>query len=397
MASDADDERSGRVEPPVEVLVVSPPTALWGAQLRLLDYAPALASNGIRLTLGSPPEGDFYDAWVHAGLAYRPIPVPFVIGIRDPETGRRPDLRTLFGTASGVVRGTIGVGRIAADYDVVWSFNLRTHVGVASACRLRRTPVAIEVVDIVRPGSGRRLLQLAGALADATIVNSEATGATLDGRAKHLHVIHPGVDTARFQPAAPDPDVRAELASPGGITVGIVGRIDPMKGIHVLVEAMGLVARDHDVKLVVVGDIGVRPDAYARDLRERATRELGDRVRFVGRRDDMPQVFHALDILVNASDSEPFGRSVLEAQSAGVPVIVNDSGGPREFVTDGRTGLVVEHGDPVDLSRAIAALSVDEDLRSSLGRAGREQAVERFDISTRYARVIQVIRQIATS
>lgn len=397
MVADAPGASAAPAHPPIEVLVVSPPSALWGAQLRLLDYAPELASRGLRLTLGSPPEGDLYAAWVEAGLPHRSLQVPFVIGIRDPDSDKRPGIGTLAQTAVGVARGAVSVFTAAADYDAVWSFSLRTHLGVAAACRVRRTPVIIEVVDIVRPGIGRRLLQLAAVLADATIVNSEATAAPLEGRARKLRVIHPGVDVDRFRPGEPDAAVRAELAGPGGITVGIVGRIDPMKGIHVLVEAMAEVGSQHDVTLVVVGDVGVGPDTYASGVQARARALLGDRVRFAGRRADVAEVLRALDILVNASDAEPFGRSVLEAQASGVAVVVNDSGGTTEFVTHRQTGLVVEQDDPVALARAISELCADHELRRRLAEAGREQAVQRYDIRDRYSSVGQLVREVVAS
>ena len=78
-----------------------------------------------------------------------------------------------------------------------------------------------------------------------------------------------------------------------------------------------------------------------------ATTLLGDRARFVGPVDDVPGVLRSLDVLVNASASEPFGLSVLEAQASGVPVIGTDAGGIPEFVTDGETGLLVAPGGPM--------------------------------------------------
>lgn len=380
---------------PVNALVVSPPSPVWGAQLRLLDYAPALAGRGVTLTLGSPPAGDFHAAWVDAGLPHREIDVPFVEGIRDPETGRRPGAAVLADTAAGVGRGVLGVIGAANDFDVVWSFALRAHAGVALASRLRRVPLVLEVVDIVRPGLGRRILQLAAAMADATIVNSHATAEALGGRARRLHVIHPGVDPDRFRPGAPDPDVRDSLAVPGGMLVGVVGRLDPMKGIHTIVDAIDRMQDDHDVRLVVVGDVGVRPDAYARDLRDRATELMGDRVRFTGRRNDIPDVLRALDVLVNASAAEPFGRSVLEAQACGVPVVVGNSGGPPEFVVDHETGMVVEPSDPQALADALDQLAADDELRRRLGEAARRHAEQDFDIETRYDRVAEVLREVA--
>jgi len=379
----------------VDVLVISPPTSVWGAQLRLLDYAPALAERGVRLTLGSLPDGALYETWVDRDHPYRAVSVPFLEGFRDEVTGRRLSPRQLLVTATRVARGATALWRAAGDFDAIWSFALRTHPLAVAAARMRRVPVAIEIVDIVRPGGGRRLLQRCAASADLTIVNSEATGATLEGRGRNVEVIRPGVDTHRFRPGPPPAGVREQLAEGGGVLVGIAGRIDPMKGIDVLVDAMALVPTDLDVRLVVVGDVGVATSGYARQLEARAGELLGSRARFVGRRDDMPDVLRAIDILVNCSPAEPFGRSVLEAQATGLAVIGTRQGGIPEFVADGETGLLVEPGDVTQLAAAIADLAAHRCVRERLGTAARTQAVECFDIKGRYDVVADVIGRVA--
>ncbi|CAN5621187.1 hypothetical protein BH18ACT1_BH18ACT1_02380 [soil metagenome] len=106
----------------------------------------------------------------------------------------------------------------------------------------------------------------------------------------------------------------------------------------------------------------------------------------------MPEVLRALDVLVNASRAEPFGRSVLEAQASGVPVVATDAGGIPEFVSDGVTGLLVPPGDEPALAAAIDRLLEDEELRARLAAAGRAQAEERFALETRYDLVAGVFR-----
>lgn len=379
----------------VDVLVISPPTSVWGAQLRLLDYAPALADRGVRLTLGSLAEGALYEAWVASDLPHREVAIPFLAGFRDEESDRRLSPRQLIITGARVAKGATALLRAAGDFDAIWSFSLRTHPLAVAAARMRRVPVAIEIVDIVRPGFGRRLLQRCAASADLTIVNSEATGATLQGKGRNVEVIHPGVDTHRFRPGPPPAGVRGQLADDGGVLVGIAGRIDPMKGIDLLVEAIALVPGDLDVRLVVVGDVGVATSGYARELEARAAELLGSRARFVGRRDDVADVLRAIDILVNCSPAEPFGRSVLEAQATGLPVIGMRQGGVPEFVTDGETGLLVEPGDVTRLAAAITELAAHRCVRERLGGAARAQAVERFDVWSRYDVVADVIGRVA--
>jgi glycosyltransferase involved in cell wall biosynthesis len=158
---------------------------------------------------------------------------------------------------------------------------------------------------------------------------------------------------------------------------------------------MALVPGDLDVRLVVVGDVGVATSGYARELEARAGELLGSRARFVGRRDDVADVLRAIDILVNCSPAEPFGRSVLEAQATGLAVIGMRQGGVPEFVTDGETGLLVEPGDVTRLAAAITELAAHRCVRERLGGAARAQAVERFDVWSRYDVVADVIGRVA--
>ena len=103
-------------------------------------------------------------------------------------------------------------------------------------------------------------------------------------------------------------------------------------------------------------------------------RALGDRVRFVGRTDDVPGTLRALDVLVNVSAAEPFGLSVLEAQATGVAVVGTAAGGIPDFVADDDNGLLVPPGDAAALAAALARLVTDPSLRARLAARGRVSA-----------------------
>jgi glycosyltransferase involved in cell wall biosynthesis len=381
---------------PISVLVVSHAVGVWGAQLRLIGYAPHLAERGVRFTLAAPP-GELAEAWVEAGLPHVALELPAHIDLRRAGgTGRRRPTAVVR-EAAAQLRSARRIAALAGQFDVVLSFNLQAHLESVLAARRARRPVVVEVVDLVQAGLGKRLLRTATALADATIANSAATAATLGPRARSVHVIHPGVDLERFSPGSADPAVRAQLtAAPEAPLVGIVGRVDPRKGVGVLVEAMAqLEGPAADARLAVVGDVGIGTAEDTAALRASADRLLGDRIRFVGRRRDVPEVLRALDVLVSASYAEPFGRAVLEAQASGVPVIGTRSGGVPEFVEDGRTGLLVPPRHAAALAAALQRLLGDEALRERLARAGREQAERRFGLADRYDQVAAVYAAVA--
>jgi glycosyltransferase involved in cell wall biosynthesis len=267
----------------------------------------------------------------------------------------------------------------------------------ALAGRLARRPVVIELHDLVLPGLGRKLLGVSARLATATIAISSAVAGVIGaGDAEGVQIVPQAVDLQRWSPGPSDPAIRRSLTGDGNaFLMGIVGRIDPMKGIDVLVRAMAQLAGPAaTARLVVVGSPGLDDGGYEREVRADADRLLGDRVRFVGPRADVPGVMRSLDVLVNASFAEPFGLTVLEAQASGVAVVAASSGGIVDFVKDGENGLLVPPGDAGALARALERLCGDPELRSWLGRRGRETAEATHSLDHRADSLAEIYRAV---
>jgi glycosyltransferase involved in cell wall biosynthesis len=180
----------------------------------------------------------------------------------------------------------------------------------------------------------------------------------------------------------------AKLALPAGVPViGIVGRLQPWKGQDRLLEAQALLRERgfHTHVLIVGGNAhGLSPD-YARSLPRLVDRlGLGEAVTMTGQVADAGPYIERMDMLVNASEAEPFGIVLLEAMARGVAVVAVDAGGPSEIVDDGRTGVLARSGDPSALADALASLLILPDLRRAIARAGRERFVEEFtDVAMR--------------
>jgi glycosyltransferase involved in cell wall biosynthesis len=111
--------------------------------------------------------------------------------------------------------------------------------------------------------------------------------------------------------------------------------------------------------------------------------------------DEVPAVLRSLDVLVNASTSEPFGLSVLEAQACGVAVIGTDAGGVPEFVADGETGLLVAPGRPDALAAGLSRLLCVPGLRDDLAAAARSGVVAHHTLAARADAVAGVYRTLA--
>lgn len=215
---------------------------------------------------------------------------------------------------------------------------------------------------------------------DCIVANSAGAAAfyrRLGIPAEKLHVIPNGV--ARTPRAAADPALlRHELGVPESAhMLGFVGRLAPQKRVKDLIWAADLlkVIRD-DVYLLLVGDGPQRDrlEQFARDVR------ILDRVRFLGHRDDVPELLGAIDVLWLASDFEGMPNVVLEAMAAGVPVVATGIPGTNEVVVDGETGFLVPVGDRAAFARQTRKLLEDPQLAARMGEAGRRRAAEHFSI-----------------
>jgi glycosyltransferase involved in cell wall biosynthesis len=241
-------------------------------------------------------------------------------------------------------------------------------------------PRVWHVRDMSYPWLARR----ACGRADRVIANSQATADTLGVPGDKLRVVFNGVDPRCFEDH--DRALRGEL-DPDTVLVGILGRIDPLKGHEVLLDALARTGKN--VRLWIVGDVAFRRyEDYRASLEAKAP---GDRVEFLGWRDDLPEVLAALDLVVQPSTKpEAFGRAAAEAQAAGLPVIASRIGGLPEVVEEGVTGMLVPPGDAGALGAAIDTLAQDPKRRRSMGAAGRERARQLFTRAA-HARAIQSI------
>jgi glycosyltransferase involved in cell wall biosynthesis len=92
---------------------------------------------------------------------------------------------------------------------------------------------------------------------------------------------------------------------------------------------------------------------------------------------ELAAAYASADIFVFPSTTDTFGNVIIEAQASGVPVIVSDSGGPKELVENNRNGLITKSHDVEDLTRAIRELVADPDRRKRMGNVARESVIDR--------------------
>ena len=193
-------------------------------------------------------------------------------------------------------------------------------------------------------------------------------------------VIPPGVDPGRFYPIHPD-EAKEFVGIPAGSQLLLfVGRIEPLKGIDTLLEAVsilerkGWMARRSLCLAVIGGDPDVNPEKMTEEMKRlqelRENLGLDQLVTFLGRRDQdtLPYYYSAAEAVVVPSHYESFGLVALEAMACGTPVVASETGGLVFLVRDGETGFHVPVGDATALAEKVGLLIRDGDLRARLGR-----------------------------
>ena len=193
--------------------------------------------------------------------------------------------------------------------------------------------------------------------------------------ADRLCVIPNGVDPAPFDRAIPT--ARASLGVPESAPLALfVGRLDPQKGLAILLDAAEIVSRMRpDWHLALVGS---GPEGGALRARTNAHPALSDRVHWLGRRDDVPGLLKTADLLVLPSLWEGMPNVVLEAMAAGRAVVGTEVEGTEDLVIPGRNGWLVPTGDAKALAVALLDAASDPGRLARFGASGRARVEAEF-------------------
>jgi len=236
-----------------------------------------------------------------------------------------------------------------------------------------------------------RYRQLAwSAMVDRYVAVSTAMAARLGRsilRAGHVRVVHNGIEVEPFD-RPPDPALRASLT--GGAERPLVltlARLHWQKGLRYLVAAAAEVP---EAVFIVAGDGEERP-RLEDDVQRLG---VGHRFRFIGRREDIPDLLAACDLVVLPSLFEGLPVSILEAMAARKPIVATAIEGNDEVVADGITGLLVPPADPASLAGAIRRVLGDPHLAHRLGSASHARVEQQFSARAMVSGVEQVYQEL---
>jgi glycosyltransferase involved in cell wall biosynthesis len=211
---------------------------------------------------------------------------------------------------------------------------------------------------------------------------------------KKLRIVNLAIDLDRFNPGIVDGSLcREEWNVPkDAFLVGLVGRIDPMKGQDLMIKALAQVRKTYpDVYGVMVGDETPGLEGrYLKELQDGLRQlHLEDHVMLQPARKDVPQVMAALDLFVMPSWSEAFGLVAIEAMAMGVPCILGRGGSAEEMAL--RSGAeLVRPQDAYDLARKIILLRNSPEVRAEMRKQGRAYVIENHGKQVRIQKTLDV-------
>ena len=227
----------------------------------------------------------------------------------------------------------------------------------------------------------RQVLRIADRIVAATIAEVTQLRFLYKAPSDKLVTIPPGVDVSHFYPIPADEAKLYVGLKPDDRMVLFVGRIEPLKGVDTLIQAMSCLQLKESQR-VHLAIIGGDPSASPREMSAEMARlqklcddlSVGQTVVFLGKRDQdrLPYYYSAAELLVMPSHYESFGMVALEAMACGTPVSASEVGGLAYLVRDGETGFTIPDQEPEALCEKMSWLLNDHDLRRQMS----ERAVE---------------------
>jgi len=348
---------------------------------------------------GSPSERKRLADAVHGEVVFTPLywwnqKTRHALALR-PLLEARQILRT-----GWALRSTWQVRRAAMRWgaELIHSNTIVTPEGGMAAGQLG-LPHVWHVRELIGPGKPYRFAREGRAFGDYVarhasklIANSNVTAGLIAGWLPRdlLEVVWNGIDVSQFDAARTAVAARAAAPGPGArprlVVAMVAGLTARWKKHAVFVEAALRVDPSLPVEFRIYGqdpsEGGTRPGgAYIDDLHARiAKANAKARFHWPGYVADPRQVMADVDLLVHSADHESFGRVIVEAMSAGLPVVGVNGGGVAEIVVHGKTGLLVAPDDSAAMAVAIEELVREPARRSAFGAAGRARAEDTYSL-----------------
>jgi glycosyltransferase involved in cell wall biosynthesis len=369
----------------VKILFLDQFSELGGAQQALLDTLQAVDHRGWEAHVLIPRSGPLWDELCSRGVPAGEIPCgPYHSGNKSAADVWR--FAFDLGRQARVISDLTGRG----DIDLIYVNGPRLLPAVALATR-GHARVLFHAHSHVRQKSAALLAGWSVRRTAASVVGcSQSVLEPLQGHAAadRMHVIPNGVRDIGYR--------HRTFGHDGNWRIGVIGRIAPEKGQAEFVRAAALL--EHQLpgaEFVICGAPLFGTSNRYRDAVHSAARALP--VRFVGWQPDVGGILQELDLLVVPSNQEGMGRIIVEAFSAGVPVVAVPSGGVPEVVADGETGFLTREGSPEALAERIReAAETGQDELKRVALNARRAWQRSYTAAVYQERIIRLLEHLAS-
>ena len=376
-----------RPHAPVRCAFINHYTGYGGAELMLLTLLERIDRSRVAPILITPGEGLLTERARELGVETAIVPVsPALLDVARGGAGSRLGALSALGALPvAAVRLARAISRVKAD--VVVTNSAKAHVYGSLAGRLARRPVVWRIHDTMDSpdfgGSTRRLLLSIGRRIPALVLTvSDSTGRPLVAGGiprERVTTLYNGIDLTTLRAGGGD----AAAGADGLARVGSVGRLTPLKGHAVVIDAAALlVERGVQARFIIAGAQAREAPTHLADLRARAERlGIADRVELISPFPDLAALLGGLDVVVHASvlpDSLP--TTVIEAMALGKPVVATALGGVPELIRDTETGFLIPPDDAGRMADAVEEVLAAPERRATVGEAAYVEATARFDV-----------------
>jgi len=361
--------------------------AISGSDESLVDLIGRIKALGIECVVALPKSSPYIVKYEKAGAKIVCLPT---VSIR---RSYRPDVWVAF--ALGMAADFMGLkSLLKGGAFQLAHINMETAPAGLLAARSARIPSVVHVrsTSIRRPRwAFRGLVAYLNKYADRAVAISDAVYLLmLNGGfpPERLIKIYDPIDVALYRPRS-DEEISRLLSEKGsslGVSsdnriVGLIGRMNPIKGQEVFLDAAARIAkRFPEALFFLVGSAADGKERRYEHLLRQKAKSLGiaERTRFLGYRSDIHDLLPLFAVSVSPSTTEAFGRPAAEAMACGVPAVVAATDALKEIVVDGETGWVTPPGNAEALAEAIGKTLADPLQAGEMGRRGRQRVIANF-------------------
>lgn len=379
----------------LKILFISHSSAMVGAERSLLLLLKNMDRDCFDPIVILPASGPLKEEIKYLNIKTYEVKSPWWVS-----GGKRNVIWTILRFGYNIIQEVITLDRLykiikRGKIDVIYTNTIVNFSGAIISC-IAQKPHIWHIREIL-PGnpdlnfflSHRICFKFISKLSNIIVTNSYATAEQFQGIKSNncIRVIYNAVNLNEFKNIPPFPNINRVKTT--DYLVAVIGSLQKRKAQDDAIKAVKIAKETiPNIKLLIIGEGGKEFKNYLKNL----TLKLGisDNIIFTGYRDDVTSILCHCKLLLVPSWNEPFGRVVIEAFAAGIPVIGTNSGGVKEIIKDGVTGYLVPPKNPVKIAEKLIYLFNHPELAKEMGNIGKETVRGKFNAQC-YTRNIEKI------